>query len=114
MMTHLVHKLREGHRVIDRLRLEKLRSTGHFILHTPELGLPIRRARIDYRPDTKGWRALERLPAQVRARLQSGHRLQQPEHVQVENWLGVRMIPGSWRVASHAHQIAYPQRRCRQ
>ena len=110
MVTHLVHKLRESRRVIDGLRLEKLRPAGHFVLHTPEFGLPIRGARIDYRPHTEGRCALERLPTQVCARLQSGHRLQQPEHVQVENRLGVRMIPGSWRIAGHAHQVTHPQR----
>src|SRR5205807_1117306 len=101
-------KLRESLRIIDRLRLEKLRPTGDFVLHAPEFRLQIRGTRIDHGPDTKSRRTLERLPAKVRAGLQSGHRLQQPEHVQVKDRLGVRMIPGSWRVTGHAHQIAYP------
>src|SRR5262249_19675264 len=96
---------------IDGLSLEKLCPTGHFVLHTPEFRVPIWRARIDYGPDTKGRCALERLSTQVRTGLQRGHRLQQPEYVQVKDWLGVRMVSRPWGVTSHAHEIAHPQRR---
>jgi hypothetical protein len=86
----------------------------YFVLHAPEFCLPIRSTRIDHGPDTKGRRTLERVSAQVCTRLQSSHGLQQPEYVQVEDRLGVRMIPGSWRITSHAYQIAHPQRCGRQ
>src|SRR5437660_8985516 len=106
MVLHLVHKLRESHRVIDGLGLEKLRPAGHFVRHALEFLLSIRGTRIDHRSDTKGRRAVEGLPAKVRAGLQSSHCLEQSEHVQVEDRLGVWMIPRPWRVAGHAPEMA--------